>query len=67
MVMRVKLKNQGQKKEKSKPAASAKPSGAQKTRLKPKAAAPSVAAVQRCHRKVMALFEGESQGRLHGL
>jgi hypothetical protein len=39
MVMRVKLKNQGQKKEKSKPAASAKPSGAQKTRLKPKAAA----------------------------
>jgi hypothetical protein len=39
MVMRVKLKNQGQKKEKSKTAVSAKPSGAQKTRLKPKAAA----------------------------
>jgi hypothetical protein len=39
--MLVKLKNWGQKKEKSKAAASAKPSGAQKTRLKPKAAAPA--------------------------
>jgi len=39
--MRVNLKIQGQKKEKSKAAAFAKPSGAQKTRLKPKAAAPA--------------------------
>src|SRR6266851_3027796 len=39
-VLRVKLKNQGQKKEKSKPAVSAKPSGAQKTRLGPTAAGP---------------------------
>src|SRR5258708_8082037 len=39
-VLRVKLKNQGQKKEKSKPAVSAKPSRAQKTRLGPTAAGP---------------------------